>query len=144
MLQAVVQFLRAHNPTGLECDRVCCGIDLLTGLHMNAIARSIRRVASILVICLPLGFSAPVLHADESIKTDMRHAAHAIGDAAHEVGEDAKHALKEVVPTARKIGHTVARSAKEAGRAVAQGARETGTELKEAAHKGTKAAKREK
>ena len=106
---------------------------------MKTIARSMRRRTGMVVICLALGLSAQTLYADESIKSDMKHAAHAVGDAAREVGEDAKRALKEVAPTAKRIGHTVARSAKEAGKAVAQGARETGHEIKAAAHRGTKA-----
>lgn len=112
---------------------------------LNAITRSRRRLAAIFVICMSLGFAAPVTYADESsIDADVRDAAHAVGDAGRQVGKDAKHAFQEVAPTARKVGHTVAHAAREAGKAVAQGARQTGTELKQAARRGVTAAKRAK
>jgi hypothetical protein len=101
---------------------------------MNVIAYSIRRLAGTLAICLVAGSWAYPAHAeDTSVSADVKGAAHAVGDAARQVGEDVKHAAKKVGPTARKVGHTVADTAKQAGKEVAHGAKKTGEELKHAA-----------
>jgi hypothetical protein len=106
---------------------------------MNGNPRSLPRLAGIIASCLVASSWIHEVHAgDPRLSADVREAAHAVGDAAREVGKDLERAARQAAPTARKAGHTVAHAARQAGRAVAHAARQAGTDLKHAAAGTTK------
>ena len=83
------------------------------------------RLPGLLAITLLTGLLAPTAYADDSsVGAKTQEAAHSLGDAAVQVGQDAKHAGKEVAAGAKKVGKDGA-----------EGAKETGTEVKKTVKK---------
>ncbi|GEM_PF-4239135 len=75
------------------------------------------------IIFLALALAGGPAHA-ESIKDDAKKTGHAVGEAVHEVGHEAKKVGKEVEEGAKKVGHTVSSTAKEGVEAVKEGGKE--------------------
>lgn len=71
-------------------------------------------LAILLALCTSM--TMPVLADDNALTRGAKTAGHAVGSAAHEVGEGAKHIGKTIGKEAKEVGKTIGHAAKEGGK----------------------------